>query len=305
MNIKNKLKYNELESKLYIPNEIFNDLSVIENGSHRAFAYSYYYLINYLYRNAKYSQFILNINEIKEILCYNKNDKRLNYIVKKGGVLDQLNYTETTADYPIEWELDTELMEPVFHLVSELDENTQKLYKSRHTNRHVIKYPLRSFYREIEDKGINYLSGTYYDIQSTHLIEFEVFDFCMRNSELGCVGFYIYSYLKMMNDKFPTGYDGGRYRLGDETGVKPTTFERYRKTMRGYNMLTVIHNQSYFSTKFDRVGRKASTNKVNHFSQFSNELIEYDKLKCNEKEDNIQSDNNLKHEDDKLLNLFT
>ena len=39
-----------------IPNEIFNDLTNCEIKSfrHRAFAYSFYYLSSYLYRNSKY-----------------------------------------------------------------------------------------------------------------------------------------------------------------------------------------------------------------------------------------------------------
>lgn len=305
MDVKSKLKYNDLESKLYIPNEIFDDLSIIDNGSHRAFAYSYYYLINYLYRNTKYGQLIITTNDIKEILGYSKNTNELNYIFKKGGVLDSINYTETTTNYPVGWELDNEFVEPVFHLVNDLDVNSQLLYKSRHTNRHTIKQPLRSFYRELVDRDINYQSGTYFIIENTHLIEFEVFDFCMNNSELGCIGFYIYSYLKMMNDKFQCGYDAGRDRLSIETGIKSTTLEKYRTRLRAYNMITLIHNQHYFSVGVTEDKRKASSNKSNHYSQFSNVKVDYSKMKHKLESMNDQMEYIRLNSDDELVQLFT
>lgn len=104
------LQYHEKESKIFMPNEIFDDLKgAIPDSPHIAFAYSYTYLAAWLYRYSKHISptegFIDNV-KMKQILGYNENYKKLDYLIKKNGLLDQLGYTETVKDFPTSWTYD-------------------------------------------------------------------------------------------------------------------------------------------------------------------------------------------------------
>ena len=74
--LKSKLDYHEGESKIYLPNSIFEelayniDITESKRGSeHIAYAYSYVYLISYLYPIiAKYCKHLYKRGELKEIL---------------------------------------------------------------------------------------------------------------------------------------------------------------------------------------------------------------------------------------------
>src|SRR5699024_11535773 len=91
-----KLNYRDGQSRHFMPNEIFKDLqSNIKTSTHIAFAYSYYYLTSWLYRNVKYAEDLpieINTKTLKKLLGYNQNYKPINYIIKKNGVLEQINY---------------------------------------------------------------------------------------------------------------------------------------------------------------------------------------------------------------------
>ena len=78
--IEQLLQFNDYESKIFMPNEIFGDLQKnIDNASHIAFAYSYIYFVTWLYRYAKYGMVneLIDQKFIKRILGYNENYKKL------------------------------------------------------------------------------------------------------------------------------------------------------------------------------------------------------------------------------------
>ncbi|MBD8006271.1 hypothetical protein [Bacillus norwichensis] len=59
--IEYQLQFNEKESDVFIHNEIFEDLKKSDiRKVHIPFTYSYYYLINWLYRNTKYGSFAID-----------------------------------------------------------------------------------------------------------------------------------------------------------------------------------------------------------------------------------------------------
>src|SRR5690606_36182906 len=95
------------------------------------------------------------------------------------------------------------------------------------------KYPVRAFNRYIfdpdmkEDYEQGYEDGTFFEVDNTHLIPFESFLFCMSNKELGCIGFYLYSFLKSKNQLFKSGYDIPLEELESVTGVKGRTLDKY------------------------------------------------------------------------------
>ncbi|MGG4039284.1 hypothetical protein [Heyndrickxia ginsengihumi] len=181
--IKESLQFNKKETNIFMPNEIFNDLqNNIKKSVHIPFAYSYYYLITWLYRYAKYGSISIDNKNIKEILGYNKDYKPIDYIIKKNGILDLMEYTITTKDHPISWEVNDNYLN--FSMLSDFDEETIKTIKKIKSRKYMIKFPYKSFFRTKESEEDNYEDGTFYDVSNTHLIPFEVFMFCMSKKEI-------------------------------------------------------------------------------------------------------------------------
>ena len=295
--LKEKLCYDEEQSKIFMPNEIFEDLkdnidiTEIKRGSeHIAYAYSYVYLISYLYRYAKYAEHLYKEEELKEILQTTNNHKA--YITKKGGVLDQLNYIKKESDFPIKIDYDmwyeaTEnpQSKPVFKMNSEMIEYfdspniTSEI--SKLSKNHKINYPFRAFHaptKYVDDEGkiIKVLNptefdsqGYFFDIENTHMIPVEVFMFCMSKEDLGTLGFYIYSFLKHKTDIFPRGWNCSKVNLVKLTGIKITSLNIILKKLEEYNMIYNSHEPYYLNLHLSsEIKLKACAYKAKRFDQF-------------------------------------
>jgi hypothetical protein len=150
------MKYNEIEKCvafnteeiIFMPNEIFEELkNNISNTQQLTFAYSYLYLITYLYRHCKYYNVgDIDGNKIKEILGYSSNTRSINPIIKKGGLLDQMELTSTEKDFPTEWHFDSFSGDLVFDMLSEFDEDYQVIIKEGLSRKFTVKKPIRSFH---------------------------------------------------------------------------------------------------------------------------------------------------------------
>jgi hypothetical protein len=277
----NKLSYDERESKLFIPNEIFEDISPLHSkgSSHVAFAYSFYYLTSWLYRYAKYGQIEIDTKVIKGLLGYHPDNKVINYIIKKNGVLDEMGYTLTTTDYPIAWEYDGDLG---FVLLSDLELEDRKMLHSKKGKNYKIKLPVRGLWRSKESEEDGYENGTFYEVDHTHMIPFEVFIKCMENDELGCIGFYLYSYLKSKCQIYE-GYDVSLIELERNTGLSHKTLCRYMDRLKKYRMITCeVQN---FVVGLDKGERKANTYHVNDWELFSDKPMGYVKSQVMSLED--------------------
>lgn len=253
------LEYNELESKLFIPNEIFSDFkSLGEKGSsHVAFAYSYYYLISWLYRYAKYGNKKIDVGMIKEILGYYSKNKKIDYLIKKDGVLDQLGYTFSDTDYPIGWNYDESLS---FTMLSDLDDDSKKMLRIDRGRNYKIKVPVKGIWRDNESEKEGYENGTFYEIENTHMIPFEVFMECMEDEELGVIGFYLYGYLKY-RCQWHGEYNSSVERIAEDVGMKFKATEKYLKLLHDRMMIQQIKNECVRYE--DRYVQKAHTYKVN------------------------------------------
>jgi len=285
--LSNYLKYDENESKVFMPNEIFEDLqNNMKNGTHIAFAYSFYYLISWLYRYAKYLDTVESVKDIKKILGYNPNAKTIDYIIKKNGLLDIMEYTSTERDFPIIWHFVDENFEGLsFTMFSEDKELLPPDYLNKITNRFVIKEPIKAFYRTKEDYEEGHKNGTFFEVDNTHLIPFEVFMYCMTNENIGCTGFYLYSFIKMQNQKFKGKYDCPMLTLAENTGLASRTMKDYLSQLRQYKLVEGIHNQEFFCTALDKGKRKANSYIANDWIVFSDKPIPYEKIKVMEAKD--------------------
>jgi len=278
------LQYNEKESNLFMPNEIFEDLKLhVRNTPHIAFAYSYCYLATWLYRYVKHSSVteILDNKKLKELLGYNPKTQTLDYLIKKNGLLDEIEYLESTRDFPLTWSLTGEEKDLDFFMLSDLDIGVAKEKFPNIPKRFFLKKPLKGFSRiKLNEDGQEYESlGTFYDIANTHNVPFEGFLYCMSNRDIGCTGFYLYSYLKHKNDLFENGYDVSLANLSLDTGIKESTLDKYIGLLKGYRMVDFRHNQEFFAIGMRAEDRKANTYLINEHDSFSNELETFQKIK--------------------------
>lgn len=283
-NIYTKLQCNNKESPMFIPNEIFGDfIGGAIKQKHVPFAYGYYYLISWLYRNCKYGSLPIDNKQIKELLGYSPTYVEVDYIIKKNGVLDVIGYTLTEKDYPISWSLNDGDLE--FMMLSDLDEDMQQIAKSKRSRKYSVKFPVKGFYRNEEEDCYN---GTFYEVDNTHEVPFEVFAFCMDIKELGCTGLYLWSYLKMQ-DQIYKGYDISVDDLAQETGIPRTTLIKYLRLLRQYKMIDCKYNQQFFCVALKNDERKANTYYANHWKAFSSTTVEYDKIKYKSKKEYLES----------------
>lgn len=287
--IRDLVKFDEHnESKNYMVNEIFDDLKEnIANASHIAFSYSYIYLCTWLYRYTKH----FNVNtfdnaKIKEILGYDSNNRTLNFLIKKGGLLDGMEYLESTRDYPVSWILSDE-MNLEFTMSSDFKE--MKDYLPEVPKRFFLKRPEKGFARIIEEEGKEYeAAGTFHEVDNTHNIPFEVFLYCMSNVDIGCTGFYLYAYLKHKCDIFEDGYDVPLLTLSTDTGISETGINKYLGELKSYRMIGFIHNQEFFAIGMRSEDRKANTYTVNEKFMFSDKSLPYNRIEVMLKQDYLE-----------------
>lgn len=234
---------------IFMPNEIFADLKEnIESSQQLPFAYAYYYYVSYLYR---YCKLITDNNEkitqgmIKEKLGYAPTYKKIDYIIKKDGILDSIGYTVTTTDYPIEWSLD-ENKKPIFLTTSEFERRYGYPINPNDRN-YKIKYPLKGFIRNSEDSHITENTGTFFDVSKTHRIDYETFEAIISNEQLGVAGFYIYGLLKMKCSIFLIGYQASLGVLNKELGMSVMTIHKYLKVLEEYGFIRIDHAIFKFS----------------------------------------------------------
>lgn len=293
------LEFNEKENKLFMPNEIFNDLKLYikDNSSHIAFAYSYIYLTTWLYRYTKYANVTVKLDQkkLKEILGYSPTYPEINYIIKKNGVLEQMNYLKTTTDYPVTWEFkvgeysDEGIEELTFEMYSQFKDEYGLDYGLNLGRNFKVKYPVKAFTRNSATDDI--LDGTFYEVDNTHLVPFEVFLYCASNNKVGLTGFYIWCYLKMKCQMFESGYDVSLNNLSSEVGISNRTLIKYIDRLKRYKMIDFCYNQDYFVWGLQKEDRKSTTYITNDYELFSDEPVAYEKIKRMSHEDYVKLQN--------------
>lgn len=214
--------------EIQMPNEVFDDFNEadFQSYNHKCFAYSYYYIINYLYRNVVYGREDTKEYSLEKLTkVFLSNHKKVYYITKSGGLLDSIGYTNTTRDYPVTFYMDDSILS--FYTVKEVDDPIH------HNHRLSVKVPIKSFYRfDFDD-----LNGTYYSFQSTHRVGIQNFIDIISNPKLGHVAFYIFSYLSMMCDRFKDGYQVSNKELASLVGCTERTITKYTGLLEEFGLL--------------------------------------------------------------------
>lgn len=209
---------------VHTPNEIFEDLSNMDFKSwkHKCFAYSYYYLSDFIYRNILYGEVHPEqFSQENIILSLISHKNTVSYITKEKGILEKAGYLKSTTNYPISFYKDENDMFD-FSYINSLDKSMA--YKTN--SRFSIREPIKSLDRFEED-----YSGTYYSKQNTHLVTISRFIDIISNPNLGYVGLYVYAFLSMMNDRYPTGYQISNKALSEVIGCNERTVSKYTKLL--------------------------------------------------------------------------
>jgi hypothetical protein len=166
-----------------------------------------------LYQFSIYGEKRIKQSDIKQILGYNSNDQRIDYIIKENGVLDKLGYTKTEKDFPIQTIYDWELK---FVMYSELKDQDVK-FNDRNFK---IKKPIKAFYRDEDSYKEQIFDGTFYDVSDTHAIELDKFYKIV--DQIGVNGFFVYGFMKYKCDKFKN-YTRSIQQISEEIGLSERT----------------------------------------------------------------------------------
>lgn len=245
------LQFNKkYENYLLMPNEVIEKLvkcKELEDSTAVAVAYAYTYLITYMYRYAKYGVMAFeetSVKGIKKMLGLSPTNNTYDYIIKKGGVLDQLGITKTLSmtQSPIAvWvDMEHDFEFPEFQLFADLEDETKEIILNGQTmKKRTFKYPVLALEEREPIEGLA-CNGTIFGAGKdyTHMIPMEAFLKCMSNPELGATAFYLYAFIRARygkNKSVQISLNG----ISDNSGIRPTTRDKYLKLLRQYGMIGV------------------------------------------------------------------
>lgn len=224
----------ESNINIQISNEIFEDFSSADfkTWKHKAFAYTYYYLITYIHRNVLYGlAHPEDYNQDIIIGSIASARTAFSYITKKNGLLEKLDYIKTTNNYPTSYYMDNGILQ--FTHINDIKSLMKNLLPETSPN-FTTKSPTKAFKRYSDDEDD--FTGTYYDFQNTHSIPIKRFIEIMTNDSLRYTGLYIYGYLIMMCDRHKDGYKVFNQELANLMGCNKRTITKYMKELehRGF-----------------------------------------------------------------------
>lgn len=282
------LDVSEKQHYVFMPNEIFSDLReafekeefIGRTSTHIAYAYAYYYLANYQWRYARYRAYNeetgmeTQINEgiIKQILGFPAKSEQYTYLTKnKTGLLQSIGYIRKVTDKPSRYWYDNNGAHKEVNFIYESEYSDESLYGNNKNWK--VAMPVKGFWRDEESELENLENGTFFEIWNTHMIDIDIFIYCMTNRELGVEGFYLYCFLKYMNDKFKDGYDCSNIKMSQLTGLSIDEVKSQLKNLEYYNMITNDH-KPYCLNKPKDNQTFANTYTVKEYSDFAKNLIQ-------------------------------
>lgn len=185
-----KHSFVNLDLNIFTELREMEEQGLLKSSGHRAFAFGYTWLIHYLWKYSKYGMQEINTQDIKTILGISPIEKRVNYIIKKGGLLDSVGYTEHTRDFPIYSEF-TRFEGLKITQLSDLDSMLAENFLKQYNTRYACKKPLMGY----ERKGRRELGLFFSKHDALPLSLFE-FSRCVLCRDIGLNGFFTYAFLK-------------------------------------------------------------------------------------------------------------
>jgi hypothetical protein len=275
---------------IYLPNEIFEDISDNASGNSKFVSsiYAFYFLITLLYRYAIYelNAKTLLMPTLKRILGNGKDNRSIDPIIKKDGILNLMGYTRHTSNYPIRYEFDRDSYDLDFVCINDkiqYDDGTEEYHIPRHMLSNYgksikIHYPIKAFERRHLLNGEECYLGTFFSLSNTHGVDLEMFLRCMSNKELGVEGFYLYGLIKSKSDFYDNYWNIPLKDLIWLSGMKATKFKAVLNTLREYQMI-LTDNMPWIVDRPSNVATKASGYKATTSEWFAYEKLPLPKHK--------------------------
>jgi hypothetical protein len=225
-----------------LPNEIFKDLtnSDIKSYRHRAFAYSFYYLCNSLYLNAKFGVIPLTDLYSLQLIEFLYGDRKpINYITKRNGVLDQIGYTTSENDFPIVCDVEDGFLVD-FTMYSDLTKHQRDQIDV--PSNFICKRPVKAFYRHKDDL---HRSGTFFQVENTHCIDFTIFARCLSSSKYGFESFYLYSFLFAFENFINSKANVFKSYIALSLSISPKTLNRILSNLVKLKLLKIDESKDF------------------------------------------------------------
>lgn len=244
---------------IYLPNEIFSDFissPIFDNWQQQAFAYAYYYLSCFLYRNCIYSK-ITNISDLTfeniRKTIFDVQSRKLEVIYKTNGILDRLGYTCTDNDVPVYAVVDDEKRLQKFETLSEF----QQINKVKRTipTKFQFKFPVKAFFKkDFNSENKNEYDGHFFHIANTHKIKIETFIACISNPKLSYKGFYLYGFYRRQSDFYQGGYNATIEQIQEYLPISKQTMIGYNNELEAMKLITKtgsLHKPNTYKAKKD------------------------------------------------------
>jgi len=245
------------EANVRIPNSIFKTLSGMNkdennnvNAQQIAFSYAYILTVSFLY---KYCHFVdvenhtyVQNGDIKSILGYSRKTKSVDKLIKKGGLLDQLQITNTIKNYPVRsYSREDEKINGVSLLEFVcIDDSANDInynsYRSLVKNRNYeVKEPL---FMTTDAYGENDY-GTLYSFENTHSINIHEFLSIVFSDDLDNTDLMLYCYIKSKCKGYKNNLRAiTLYKILLETGISNRTFYCHLKKLKKKKYISVNHS---------------------------------------------------------------
>lgn len=286
--------------KIFLPNSIFDELKGAllnhpknKSSKHIPFAYAYVYLTSYLWRYAKFGlldgTYDYTEDELKRLLTVSGNNKELNYITKRNGVLQELRYIRKVSDWPIVWSYGNSVHNwdndgsLELTMLSTLKDTWVPAMGDKSTRNRKVNFPVRGHFELPEDEEENYESGYLIyvgeinneKIKGSHVVDIETFLHCMSIDDLGLEAFYIYHFISWKSQMFEY-WNCPQAELPCEMGIKIDTIKDKLKVLEQYNMITNSHEMFITALPSDKK-MKANEYSVNDSVRFKESKKEISK----------------------------
>lgn len=236
--------------QIQVPNSLADDITKImrkhgkESYSH--YAYSFLIINAFLY---KYTHYIslehnmhISIGDIKEILKYSRENKKLNKVVKSnGGILVEEGLSHPTTDFPmfIQWgeEVGGVRDRIVINYSDGIEIYRELIYGENgllDTPNYTIHIP--DFMIDSGDS-----ESTITNYEDTFTLTYKEFKYFIFNDKFSLRDFFLYCFIRgksSREDSPKLSFE--RIRLG--TGMSPTTSTKTTRKLQNEGVMTVSNN---------------------------------------------------------------
>lgn len=240
-----------------MPNNTFYSFGEsINDIRSRSFGYSYYILNAVMFKYASYvdlnNNSCIKVGDFKEALGYRADNKTVNKIIKKNGILDNMGASETIEDFPIFFELNNVNEEGInFTYFSELrreDDVYHYISAIVRNKNYSVKIPLYLFNYDGE-------LGTFFNnYRNTYTVKVSELYSILFDMKLTTIETYIYFYLKSecygMNNN-------SKYipleKILSTLKMSSKTFYKGLESLKNYGLISINHRGWQNSKKVGRV----------------------------------------------------